>query len=195
MGTLDGLTDEAPFDLGDDASTGREEEGAEFVGRGPGEADGGREVFGAHYLACVEDGEALGGVAELTDVAGPRVVDEAGHGLFGELRGMVAVLGCELVEEVVAQEGDVVATRAERGDLELHDGEAEIVAILQRRTASGSLDLARMADEDPDLLLDIARAGALKADVKALDGRADLASAVDYMAPGATTYALIVKES
>jgi hypothetical protein len=31
--------------------------------------------------------------------------------------------------------------------------------------------------------------------VKALDGRADLASAVDYMTAGATTYALIVKES
>ena len=104
-------------------------------------------------------------------------------------------------EKRVAEEADrllggqVKNYMVETGEIELHDGEAEIVAILQRRTASGSLDLARMADEDPDLLLDIARAGALKADVKALDGRADLASAVDYMVPGATTYALIVKES
>ena len=81
------------------------------------------------------------------------------------------------------------------GEVELHDGEAEVVAILQQRTASGTLDLARMADEAPDLLLLIARLGALKADIKALDGRADLASAVDYMAPGATTFALIVKEA
>ena len=81
------------------------------------------------------------------------------------------------------------------GEVELHDGEAEIVAILQRRIASGSLDLARMADEAPDLLLDIARSGALKADIKALDGRADLAGAVDYMTAGGTTFALIVKEA
>ena len=104
-------------------------------------------------------------------------------------------------EKRVAEEADrllggqVKDYMVETGEIELHDGEAEIVAILQRRTASGSLDLARMADEDPDLLLDIARAGALKADVKALDGRADLASAVDYMTAGATTFALIVKES
>ena len=104
-------------------------------------------------------------------------------------------------EKRVAEEADrllggqVKDYMVETGEIELHDGEAEIVAILQRRTASGSLDLARMADEDPDLLLDNARAGALKADVKALDGRADLASAVDYMTAGATTYALIVKES
>ena len=104
-------------------------------------------------------------------------------------------------EKRVAEEADrllggqVKDYMVETGEIELHDGEAEIVAILQRRTASGSLDLARMADEAPDLLLDIARAGALKADVKALDGRADLASAVDYMIAGATTYALIVKES
>ena len=104
-------------------------------------------------------------------------------------------------EKRVAEEADrllggqVKDYMVETGEIELHDGEAEIVAILQRRTASGSLDLARMADEDPDLLLDIARSGALKADVKALNGRADLASAVDYMTAGATTYALIVKES
>jgi len=104
-------------------------------------------------------------------------------------------------EKRVAEEADrllggqVKDYMVSTGEIELHDGEAEIVAILQRRTASGSLDLARMADEDPDLLLDIARSGALKADVKALDGRADLASAVDYMTAGATTYALIVKES
>ncbi len=104
-------------------------------------------------------------------------------------------------EKRVAEEADrllggqVKEYMVESGEIELHDGEAEIVAILQRRTASGSLDLARMADEDPDLLLDIARAGALKADIKALDGRADLGSAVDYMAPGATTFALIVKEA
>jgi hypothetical protein len=104
-------------------------------------------------------------------------------------------------EKRVAEEADrllggqVKDYMVSTGEIELHDGEAEIVAILQRRTASGSLDLARMADEAPDLLLDIARAGALKADVKALDGRADLASAVDYMTAGATTYALIVKES
>lgn len=104
-------------------------------------------------------------------------------------------------EKRVAEEADrllggqVKDYMVETGEIELHDGEAEIVAILQRRTASGSLDLARMADEAPDLLLDIARAGALKADVKALDGRADLASAVDYMTAGATTFALIVKES
>ena len=104
-------------------------------------------------------------------------------------------------EKRVAEEADrllggqVKDYMVETGEIELHDGEAEIVAILQRRTASGSLDLARMADEDPDLLLDIARSGALKADVKALDGRADLASAVDYMTAGATTFALIVKES
>lgn len=104
-------------------------------------------------------------------------------------------------EKRVAEEADrllggqVKDYMVSTGEIELHDGEAEIVAILQRRTASGSLDLARMADEAPDLLLDIARSGALKADVKALDGRADLASAVDYMTAGATTFALIVKEA
>lgn len=101
-----------------------------------------------------------------------------------------------IVEEDDRRLGDQVkAYMLDAGEIELHDGEAEIVAILQRRIASGLLDLVSMAERDPGLLLDIARAGALRADIKALDGRADLASAIDYMSPGATTYALIVREA
>lgn len=103
-------------------------------------------------------------------------------------------------EKRVAEEADrllggqLKAYMIANSEVELHDGEAEVVAILQQRTASGTLNLARMADEAPDLLLDIARTGALKADMKALDGRGDLASAIEYMSPGSSTYALIVRE-
>ena len=125
-------------------------------------------------MAAITRDEALGSLYRIYEARGEKRVAEEADRLLG---------------------GRVKEYMIETGEMELHDGEADIVAILQRRTASGSLDLARMADEAPDLLLDIARSGALKADVKALDGRADLASAVDYMTAGATTYALIVKES
>ena len=125
-------------------------------------------------MAAITRDEALGSLYRIYEARGEKRVAEEADRLLG---------------------GRVKEYMIETGEMELHDGEADIVAILQRRTASGSLDLARMADEAPDLLLDIARSGALKADVKALDGRADLASAVDYMTAGATTYALVVKES
>ena len=60
---------------------------------------------------------------------------------------------------------------------------ADILADVQQRGDAAVLEYTQRFD------------GLQAADVKALDGRADLASAVDYMTAGATTYALIVKES
>jgi hypothetical protein len=77
---------------------------------------------------------------------------------------------------------------------DLVDYEHKIVAVLQHRTASGTLDLARMAEDDPDLLVELALIGALKADIKAIDGRREFSGAIEYLVPGGTTTALLIQE-
>jgi len=77
---------------------------------------------------------------------------------------------------------------------DLVDYEHKIVGVLQHRTASGTLDLTRMAEDDPDLLIELALIGALKADIKAIDGRREFSGAIEYLVPGGTTTALLIQE-
>jgi len=77
---------------------------------------------------------------------------------------------------------------------DLVDYEHNIVGVLQHRTASGTLNLARMAEDDPDLLIELALIGALKADIKAIDGRREFSGAIEYLVPGGTTTALLIQE-
>ena len=79
------------------------------------------------------------------------------------------------------------------GELDVYDGESRLTASLQERTLAGSLNLAHMALDEPDLVLALALAGALSADLKAVGTTEHAADAVRYLRAGSKTYALTVK--
>ena len=79
------------------------------------------------------------------------------------------------------------------GEVDVYDGENRLTAALQERQLAGSIDLKSMAEEMPDLLLQLALAGTLKADLKAVSATARAADAAMYLRVGDVTYALIVK--
>ena len=81
----------------------------------------------------------------------------------------------------------------ESGETEVYDGEAGIMASLQERQQAGSLNLVLMALDEPDLLLQLALAGALSADLKAVSVTEHAAGAARYLRAGSKTYALTVK--
>jgi hypothetical protein len=131
------------------------EDGGLGVGVGEVAADGeGVAGEGRWVDADDEVGEAAGAgsegegaiddVAELADVAGPAVRDEAvevgaGGGLVGE---------AAPAEQLAGQEGDVLAARAERGEGHADDGEA--VEEVGAEPAGGDLGVevvARGGDE------------------------------------------------
>lgn len=79
------------------------------------------------------------------------------------------------------------------GEIDVYDGESRLTASLQERTLAGSLDLAHMALDEPDLVLALALAGALSADLKAVGTTEHTADAARYLRAGSKTYALTVK--
>lgn len=79
------------------------------------------------------------------------------------------------------------------GEIDVYDGESRLTASLQERTLAGSLNLAHMALDEPDLVLALALAGALSADLKAVGTTEHAADAARYLRAGSKTYALTVK--
>ena len=99
-----------------------------------------------------------------------------------------------------AETSDKILTAAlkqylqDSGDLDVYDGESRLTASLQERQLAGSLDLAGMAEENPDLLRELALMGVLSADLKALGANGDAAvEAALYLCAGGKSYALTVK--
>ena len=98
-----------------------------------------------------------------------------------------------------AETSDKILTAAlkqyltDSGDLDVYDGESHLTASLQERRQAGSLDLKSMAQEMPDLLLQLALAGALSVDLKAVSATGRAADAAMYLRAGDVTYALTVK--
>jgi hypothetical protein len=99
-----------------------------------------------------------------------------------------------------AETSDKILTAAlkqylqDSGDLDVYDGESRLTASLQERQLAGSLDLAGMAEENPDLLRELALMGVLSADLKALGANGDAAvEAALYLRAGGKSYALTVK--
>lgn len=78
------------------------------------------------------------------------------------------------------------------GERDLVDYEHGLAATLQTRNGANTLDLVAMAQHDPELLVLLGKAGALRADVKAVDGQPMLAKAVDYLVGGTQTTALMI---
>jgi hypothetical protein len=79
------------------------------------------------------------------------------------------------------------------GELDVYDGESRLTASLQERQQAGSLNLAHMALDEPELVLRLALAGALSADLKVVIARGHAPAAAPYLIAGGTTYALTVK--
>ena len=79
------------------------------------------------------------------------------------------------------------------GELDVYDGESRLTASLQERQQAGSLNLAHMALDEPELVLMLALAGALSADLKAVSATDHAPAAAPYLIAGGKTYALAVK--
>ena len=79
------------------------------------------------------------------------------------------------------------------GEIDVYDGESRLTASMQERQLAGSLDRKSMAQEMPDLLLQLALLGTLSADLKAVGTTEHAADAVRYLRAGSKTYALTVK--
>ena len=75
----------------------------------------------------------------------------------------------------------------------LLDGETGIEARLQERQQSGTLDLVLLAQKYPELVVRLARDGALKADLTTVDSLPYVGELVDFLRPGATSFALVLK--
>ena len=87
------------------------------------------------------------------------------------------------------------ATMLELDVERLIDGETGVETRLQKRNASGVLDLVLLAQKHPGLVVKLARDGALKADLKAVDGLPYAGDVVDFLRPGATSLALTFKRA
>ena len=108
-----------------------------------------------------ENYAALDDVFELADVAGPLVVDESAHGVWGEFADLEVVLFGEVVEEAVDEQGDIFSAAAQRRHLDGDDVEAvvEIVAELAFADGLAEVDVGGGDDADVDLNLLIAADG------------------------------------
>ena len=97
------------------------------------------------------------------------------------------------------RERDATQTRLLKGymqtmdEVRLLDGETGIEARLQERQQSGTLDLVLLAQKYPELVVRLARDGALKADLTTVDSLPYVGELVDFLRPGATSYALVFK--
>ena len=91
-----------------------------------------------------QDRRALDDVAQLADVAGPRVALEDVHRLLIDGANRLAVAGVELVEECLHEERDVLASVAQRRQLDGEDVEPVVTgprAACRCCTASGGIDV------------------------------------------------------
>lgn len=98
-----------------------------------------------------------------------------------------------LTRENVTRSRILKATMEVLDVVRLIDGETGIETRLQERHASGSLDLVLLAQKYPELVVRLARDGALKADLTTVDSLPYVGELVDFLRPGATSYALVFK--
>src|SRR5206468_7286485 len=82
------------------------------------------EVVGQDDVAFAHDDGAVDHVAELPHVAGPGIAEDLFASIWREDEAGPAVLALEVVEKVQDKELDVGAAVAQRGNVELKDGEA-----------------------------------------------------------------------
>ena len=108
----------------------------------------------------------------------------------------------KLRKEIAGLTGkNVTLTRQVKATMEaldvvrLIDGETGIETRLQERQQSGTLDLVLLAQKYPELVVRLARDGALKADLSVVDGLSYAGDLVDFLQPGTTTTALVFKRA
>jgi len=100
----------------------------------------------------------------------------------------------------IDQEDKLVTARVKdymqaNGLTEIWDDEISLGVGLQERHQSGTVDLRRLATDHPDIVVELALAGALKASLRDIDRTPYVGSVVDYVEAGGVTYALTVKEA
>ena len=109
------------------------------------------QVLGVDHRALDGHDQPLHAVPQLADVARPRVVAEDAHGGAGDLLGLAAVPRAGPLEEVLDEQGDVVAPLAERGHAEGDDVEAVVQVLAQLALGDQPVDVLVGGDHEPDV--------------------------------------------
>lgn len=96
----------------------------------------GRQVVGPNHRTSASDDGEFECVAEFSDIAGPSVVEEQGHGLVADGVNLFAGRGTVVCQEGSDKQGKIVSTLAECGQLDASDADSvqEILAesLLER---------------------------------------------------------------
>ena len=149
---LEGLADEELF------------HGFEAHGPSPaGGAGGGRPQFSREVVqfdktAAAEDEGLLDDVLQLADVAGVAPVHQAGHHLVGDPRDLLALEAVEAVDQVIDQQGDILAAFPQGRQFQVHHADA-IVQVLAEGSAPhefGQIPVGRRDHADVDADGDLA---------------------------------------
>ena len=141
LGVASGLArDVLQADRGVGAGAGVQRRGA-GPQRRPGAAAQVGDDLDVHGPRAAEHHDALDGVLELADVAGPLVVDERAQRLGRHLDG-AAVLHVELAQEVIDEHRDLLPTLAERRDADLDDVETVVEVLAELMDAHRGLEVA-----------------------------------------------------
>ena len=82
----------------------------------------------------------------------------------------------------------------EEGLLAILNSEIGVSAVLQERNASDSIDVEALAASAPELLIELALAGGLKADMKIASTLEDAHLLSDFLKKGKTMHALIFEK-
>ncbi len=102
--------------------------------------DVGGEVVEGEFWAGGEDDHVFEGVFEFADVSGPVVGDEGVFGVGVDAIDFFAELLEGAGEDVVDEEGDVVAAVAERGEFDDSAFDAEVEVFAEGAVADGGFE-------------------------------------------------------
>ena len=92
--------------------------------------------------------DALHGVLELADVAGPVILDEDAHGVGRDLD-LAAVLGVEPGQEMIDEHRDLFAPLPQRRDADLDDVQAVVEVFTELMRPHGRLEVAIGGGDEP----------------------------------------------
>src|SRR5882724_317597 len=142
-----------------------------------GELQIGRQVRGMQDRTSAKSDAALDGIFEFADVARPVVSDKPLHGVFGNGTWRGSGVG-KFFEKGSDQQGNIAFAVAQRGQLDLHDVEAEIQVLAKGSGFDGGIEIAVGGGDDANV--DVAAfGGPYRLDFALLESAQELGLEID----------------
>src|SRR5438445_4459933 len=114
-----------------------------------------RQRLDAQHVPRPQHDGPLQHVLELADISGPVVSLEDDHGLRSDAARLLAEVLAELLQEVRDEEGDVLATLPERGQLDGDDVEPVVQVLPEDTILDGVLQVAVGGGDEPHVGLHV----------------------------------------